>query len=134
MIACHGQEGGELETSDRKLVNLRDLQELLSADECPALKGVPKLVLVSACRGENEPRAYGIAKDVAKSKDSVDAVKAIAEEPSELTNCDTDFFLEFSTVEGNVSARDSDKGILYFPIVLACTIMHNQDLTVIWVK
>ncbi|XP_038051916.1 uncharacterized protein LOC119724777 [Patiria miniata] len=50
VLMSHGDKGVILGT-DRAHVKLRDLQRELEADQCPGLKGKPKMYFVQACRG-----------------------------------------------------------------------------------
>ena len=53
-IASHGLPGNVLITSDGKTIKLRELQELVNSSEAPAFCGVPKLFVVTACRGKDQ--------------------------------------------------------------------------------
>ncbi|XP_018418762.1 PREDICTED: caspase-7-like [Nanorana parkeri] len=50
IISSHGEEGVIYDFHGDH-VYLRDLYDLLSPDNCPALAGVPKLFFIQACRG-----------------------------------------------------------------------------------
>ena len=97
VVACHGFEGGNLKTSDGKRITVKDLQALVSADECPCFKGAPKVFLISSCRGSDEIPKY-----------ETDGCKTTG-----LSNMATDFFIAFANVEGKRSYRDITKGIEY---------------------
>ncbi|XP_040201997.1 caspase-7-like [Rana temporaria] len=50
IISSHGEEGVIYDFHGEQ-VYLRDLYDLLSPENCPALAGVPKLFFIQACRG-----------------------------------------------------------------------------------
>lgn len=50
-IMTHGKEDNQILGSDQRTVKLKDVYELLSPNNFPAMAGKPKIIVVQACAG-----------------------------------------------------------------------------------
>ena len=61
IIMTHGTSNDLIWGSDKKYLQLAEIYDLLSATNAPKLKGVPKWVVISACRGGEDTIIYLLA-------------------------------------------------------------------------
>jgi len=128
-IACHGLPGNVLITSDKKTVTLAYLKELVNSEYAPAFSGVPKLFIISACRGEDEIQLEQTAEEaIVGVCTDVPHATLVEPRPSVRVNSETDFFTAYSTVNGFVSFRDRDKGTYFIQILLDIWIQHFNEM------
>jgi len=119
-IACHGISGNILKTSDGRAVKLRSLQELVNSTSALAFSGVPKIFIVNACRGIDRIELHQTAEEALLGVDK-DAAITKSANPSIIVNHETDFFTAYSTVDGFVSLRNTEKGTYRY---FAQTLLH----------
>ena len=61
IIMTHGTRNDLIWGSDKKYLQLAEIYDLLSAKNAPMLEGVPKWVVISACRGGEDTIIYLLA-------------------------------------------------------------------------
>lgn len=102
-ILSHGQDG-KVFGSDGIPVELDDITSLFAADQCPKLKGKPKLFFTQACRGK-VPTKVKTNRDRGVRTDGV------------TSPVQADFFFGYPTAPGYEALRDVDDGSWYISVL-----------------
>ena len=124
-ILTHGEKGGMLHGTDDVLINITEIANLYTGQNCPSLAGKPKLFFIQACRGGEFDKPVKVVEQT----DSPNlARKTLGEDKTvgveTLLPDQSDFLLSFSTVEGYVSWRNSSFGSWY---VKALVEVFNEE-------
>ena len=81
---------------DKKLIEVEELTSRVNGNQCPSLRGKPKLFFISACRGRKADRGYpGVVEP-----DTGGDERVVPRLPT-----DADFLVCYSTTKDNVSHR-----------------------------
>ncbi|XP_052760721.1 caspase-3-like [Mya arenaria] len=94
-------------------INVYDIYNIFTADNCPALRNKPKFFIVNACRGDSEDKGSLGHSNISKCAASVD-VRPMAEEGSvcRIPNMQ-DFLIAYSTIPRHVSWRHKHDGSFF---------------------
>lgn len=136
IIMSHGRPG-EIEGSDGEYLHLmNDVYSRFNNQNCPELKGKPKIFLVQACRGEWQDNGTPAVFDAA---DTSISVKNSAEKSDFVPPSDkrmpswSDMYFAYATIPGHLAYREPDMGSWFISSVFnvfcskACT-MDLQDM------
>ena len=94
-ISSHGKAKGIL-TVDKKIIEVEELTSRVNGNQCPSLRGKPKLFFISACRGRKSDRGVpGV----------IDSDAGVDERVVPRLPTDADFLVCYSTTKDNVSHR-----------------------------
>lgn len=123
-ILSHGEEGGMIHGKDDVLVNIKELTNLFSGQECPSLAGKPKLFFIQACRGKEFDLPVVVKESTDYHSASPEEEETVDGAKKSLLPDQADFLLSFSTAEGYVSWRNSAYGSWYVKALVEA--MHEH--------
>jgi len=130
IICCHGVSG-EIIASDGKLVNLRELKECVNNKNAEAFRGAPKIFIINACRGDEEIQVSG-RENSFNSEIEADVPSNIPQGILDTTNSESDFYTEYSTVDGFETYRHIEKGAYFIRALLEVWKEHFHDRTLVY--
>ena len=121
-ILTHGNFG-TLAGIDGSYVEITDMLAFFTGENCPDLRGKPKLFFIQACQGNKEQKVYDADTESDAGCGIGEAVKGT------LPN-DADFLLSYATVPGYVSYRSKTKGSWFISTLVDVLNTHykNEDL------
>lgn len=115
-IMTHGTTDDCLYGSDGNLISWKELIKIFESDNCPLLKGKPKIFIIHACRGEREEPVdpEESHKEGVEPIDHKEACKEGA--PPDVIPRKADFLFVFSTTDGCVAYGQKEYG--FIPILV----------------
>ncbi|XP_063217217.1 caspase-6-like [Bacillus rossius redtenbacheri] len=116
-VMTHGDYGDKLLAYDGDYQK-EDLWEMLNGMSCPHLLGKPKIVIIQACRGK-KPSAPTPRLQTDSRMMTVSEITLPVE---------ADILTSYSTYEGKVSYRDSQRGSWYIQTLCSEIIRHGDRL------
>lgn len=121
-ILSHGEENDRFATADGMLIDFEHVMSKFNNDNCPQLKGKPKLFIFQACRGQRVDNGT----IVSCKGDEIDGGVTRCREPSSFQKGLTweDMIIAHSTLPGFVSHRDKAKGTWYIQSI--CEVFEKQ--------
>jgi len=135
VITSHGAEGTVV-GSDHKHIKLTDIYQLLSAQNFPAMKGKPKLLVIQACAGVNREMMTDSINDTAVdqqyNRQEVTSQTAdyghVDSEPSDISVAN--LFVMQASFDTFVSIRSTDLGSQFIRAVVVTfyKYAHKQHL------
>ena len=96
VVMSHGREGVVC-TTDHRMVQIDWILKQFNNDECPRLRGKPKLFVFQACRGDDSD--YGVSTTASDSQRSSGGMEM-------KENSWSDMVIAYSTIPGYVANRD----------------------------
>ncbi|XP_046326046.2 caspase-3-like [Haliotis rufescens] len=121
VVMSHGSSKN-ITASDGLDVNVDQITKQFTAENCPSLRGKPKVFLFQACRGKHGQASLPHETDSCCGDMEDDATVFVPNE--------ADFLIARSTVDGYVSYRDSTKGS-YFISNLVEILRANPELSLV---
>lgn len=136
VLLSHGEDGLVFGTDGRKVPNEWILGQF-NNDNCPNLKGKPKLFIFQACRGEDPdygtslliPRLDQIDGASGTQFDSCEVLSPIFPSLSDKARIPTveDMLIAYATVPGYVANRDSMRGTWFIESICNVFMQHAID-------
>ena len=115
-IMAHGKKGSIVAKGGQ--VEIRNLQKEVG-ENCPKLRGKPKIFIVQACRGG----------DVDEPMDASEDDEAEDEALSAQLSREADFYIAYSTTEGHISTINDTNGCRYLNTLCDVFKKRAADLT-----
>lgn len=122
-VLSHGVDQDTFVTSDREPVTVGEIYSYFTDDQCPRLKGKPKLFLFNYCRGEDIERGCNLDK----SQIHDDFETQGSKENSPPTETFKDYISIYASMEGIKALRDKWKGT-YFAEAVMKTFSQYADV------
>lgn len=132
VMLSHG-DAEEIFGTDYLRVNIRDVLEFFNNENCPLLKGKPKMFFLGACRGGRRGKFESSEHELSGSFDAA-TFEEIKKDPEEqkinarnLGPLYSDMLISYSTVYGFVSHRDPTSGSWYCETLAQMLVEHSCD-------
>ena len=117
VVMSHGREG-VVYTTDQRMVQIDWILKQFNNDECPRLRGKPKLFVFQACRGDDSD--YGVSTTASDSQRSSGGMEM-------KENSWSDMVIAYSTIPGYVANRDTVDGSWF--IQSFCQVFRDRAKT-----
>ena len=139
IIMSHGNDKNEIYTKDEKAINVNEIQDYFTPNNCPDLCSKPKIFIIQACRGQakdqGQPDPHAVKSFSPKtlvlsattiSQDATLDLNKFDFTPSktamEKVATQVDYYIAHATVQGYISFRTKDKGSIF--ISTFCTVLR----------
>lgn len=113
---------------------MQTIWEPFTDENCPSLKGKPRIFFVTACQGEDKDEGYGVPLERSRRRNMEEDTKPFRTKkymPFEGVKIDRnkimpqkDFLIVYSTFPGCLSYRDTIKGTWF--IESLCNVLDNK--------
>ena len=116
-LLSHGNSG-RIFGADSTEIELKDIYNLFDTENCPTLKGKPKIFIVQACRGTDIDTG---SKKLYEDSDVFEPMQFDVPQPQPIEEHELprfcDFLIAYGTVEGYVAWRHPDHGSWFIDIL-----------------
>ena len=147
IIMSHGNKENEIYTTDLEAININEIQNYFTPNNCPSLCGKPKIFIIQACRGEakdlgqpeipdpqagmstppNTPNTLASHTTTISQDAPLESKKNVFETSKtamEKVATHVDFYIAHATVHGYLSYRNPEKGSFF--INNFCTVLQAE--------
>ncbi|XP_042223340.1 ankyrin-3-like [Homarus americanus] len=135
-VLSHGEDKETFYTADNKTLTVNEVRNMFTDNECPNLKGKPKVFLMNFCRGKKKEKGCIIDKTRTDSVMIPRSPEHHSDSTDSVMEVPRDMFTFYATVEGIMALRNVYEGTFF--VQALCQILaayaHRDHLSELALK